>query len=874
MAFTAGDHLSLENKGNEIFSWQDMADEPNTSDFFEQYVMLNRTESGSPTGEGENSFDELGEAHDMATFSPLVPSGSCPSLERPSGTSSANQGGSSSLGVSAYTNQSFAPPQQSQSQPNRQIRAQADMLHHQHHNTMEQSDHSIGTYELSGGGSISDSELLKLEGLTMGSPRVHLPPMSASVPPSPHSQSTSPKKGGRLEAIYARIRNKAATFQGKTRQQPQSTAVDMQPPTISTASMGSPSSKALGMGKSKLYNLQTNKPHLPISPPLTGSMADLSHQAGAVPVTGADGTETNVNGMQFVNSFLEDPFFDPSSLLGAMPQTNGGVGPSTPLHTSLLNTLTTSAGSIPSQPAIVWQLGPDGKTLWSPTSMDGLPRTTDSSSFLADPNSTAPDNTWWDDRDAMDTDNMGDVNAAIFQQQHHRNMNNTALNLAMQQLHQQSNQRNGNGAFEYPLPPGAADDFAASGLMIHMPQPRTPAAAVLDPSYYPGGNMPQSGEVNGGGNARHTWASERAEQKRTKPRAPSSGARYHHHHPSGAMTSPRKTRTASGSGPGGSGGRTTPSPSRAPGEGGPSRRLHRRSASMNTLNNHGGISTGPEGLGLTNPNAIRKRKSWTGRRLGATEAAAAAAAVSVPPVPTMPAGMLSPQQHVRANGTNNIARRVSSTSSLAWAATAAGNKVAAVGTGRKGTRHQQQQAQQARQMAANHGHMLRNQRSMPQLTLQVPPIPQLPPHLADHPLHPMYHQHQHQHQQQQLHPHPHPTGKVASASSASRRQTKRPSHDRKHSAGSNTSNGDNSRNGGTGGAGAGAGAGLGFVNFTPNDHNILMTGVAPSGSSKTKARREKEAAERQRRLSEAVVKAVAAAGGDLTKLEQEGIVLS
>ena len=53
-----------------------------------------------------------------------------------------------------------------------------------------------------------------------------------------------------------------------------------------------------------------------------------------------------------------------------------------------------------------------------------------------------------------------------------------------------------------------------------------------------------------------------------------------------------------------------------------------------------------------------------------------------------------------------------------------------------------------------------------------------------------------------------------------------------------------------------------------------MTGVAPSGSSKTKARREKEAAERQRKLSEAVVKAVAAAGGDVRKLEQEGIMLS
>lgn len=65
---------------------------------------------------------------------------------------------------------------------------------------------------------------------------------------------------------------------------------------------------------------------------------------------------------------------------------------------------------------------------------------------------------------------------------------------------------------------------------------------------------------------------------------------------------------------------------------------------------------------------------------------------------------------------------------------------------------------------------------------------------------------------------------------------------------------------------------IGFVNFTPNDGNVLMTGVAPSGSSKTKARREKEAQEKRRKLSEAAMKAVAAAGGDVDKLIQEGFV--
>lgn len=68
----------------------------------------------------------------------------------------------------------------------------------------------------------------------------------------------------------------------------------------------------------------------------------------------------------------------------------------------------------------------------------------------------------------------------------------------------------------------------------------------------------------------------------------------------------------------------------------------------------------------------------------------------------------------------------------------------------------------------------------------------------------------------------------------------------------------------------GGGGGVGFVNFTPSDGGMLMTGVAPSGSSKTKARREKEAMEKRRKLSEAAMKAVAAAGGDVDKLIEQG----
>ena len=66
------------------------------------------------------------------------------------------------------------------------------------------------------------------------------------------------------------------------------------------------------------------------------------------------------------------------------------------------------------------------------------------------------------------------------------------------------------------------------------------------------------------------------------------------------------------------------------------------------------------------------------------------------------------------------------------------------------------------------------------------------------------------------------------------------------------------------------GGGGGFVNFTPHDSNKILSGVAPSGSSKTKARREKEAADKRRRLSQAAVKAVVDAGGDLGVLKREG----
>ncbi|MCJ1250736.1 hypothetical protein MMC30_007964 [Trapelia coarctata] len=71
---------------------------------------------------------------------------------------------------------------------------------------------------------------------------------------------------------------------------------------------------------------------------------------------------------------------------------------------------------------------------------------------------------------------------------------------------------------------------------------------------------------------------------------------------------------------------------------------------------------------------------------------------------------------------------------------------------------------------------------------------------------------------------------------------------------------------------AGSGA-VGFVNFTPSDSRKILGGVAPSGSSKTKARREKEASDRRRKLSEAAAKAIREAGGDVEALKREGLLI-
>lgn len=64
---------------------------------------------------------------------------------------------------------------------------------------------------------------------------------------------------------------------------------------------------------------------------------------------------------------------------------------------------------------------------------------------------------------------------------------------------------------------------------------------------------------------------------------------------------------------------------------------------------------------------------------------------------------------------------------------------------------------------------------------------------------------------------------------------------------------------------------VGFVNYTPDDSQKILTGVAPSGSSKTKARREQEANEKRRRLSQVAEKILLESGGDWERIRASGL---
>ncbi|KAK4104331.1 hypothetical protein N658DRAFT_484308 [Parathielavia hyrcaniae] len=691
MPFTPGGLRSSANKEKGAFCL-----EVGSGDFFDQYVDLDEPDAGAASGGGGG----LGPFYGASDYS-MSPHFSFVGQMLPPDGAQAHSHYFSAEPIDC----SAAPSSSAAARSSPQQPQPAHLLHRATSNMTAFSNPEIDIHGLpycsfgeppGGGGSISDSELLKLEGLTMRSPRLHMPQLSASEPASPPSKATSSRKAGRLKSACNRIRD-AMTLHGEAKQADSESEPDsLSVPVMLTAQM-EPSRMS---GRPRPQNLQfCRKAELP-SPPLTSGLPRDAQQANG----GSDAA--------IVNGLLDAPYMADGLGHGQFvrpAQLSGSALPQTPLSTPLLNG---------------WQLPlstPDGKTLWA------------ANPYLQSVNGDMGTYPWDPSADPMDTDLPVSYNAV-----------NASYNMSAHLQHQAS--------FEYPPPPGAANtnaSFAANSHMLHMPQPQSVPPAVLH---------------NDASSHRPTSADH---HRRPKPRAPSAGARHLQYGPG---LSPRKSRAVSG---GTSASRiASVSPSPKPPVPSAVASLHRRSASLQTLNQPVPAD------GPASSAAIRKRRSWTGRRTSSsssslhhqdhTLAVAAARAAS-------PAG--SPSR-----------RRTTNT------ATATATATAALST-----------------------------TSRPVSGCFLPSSSSASPHssfLQPHNITPT--------------PNPNPN----------RRRRSRPHPHHSHEDNDNDNNEDENEEEENEYETSKADPD-GFVNYTPRDSRVLMTGVAPSGSSKTKERRERAARERE-----------------------------
>lgn len=694
------------------------------SDFFDQYVVMNRVDSGSlganflmplQVGQGEDDFSPPTSSVTEAITSASSTNGSAADVSRTTSNFSVEE---TSKAISLVETTHYQPLRGRL--PERASGTDSETTHHAVLGPLNSDDVEQRRLLLSGrrgqeqaaGGSITDSELLQLEGLSVNSPRKLGPRQTSgpSVPPTPPplqdyvptttahdiagitanidldqlAQNTRNHKPRWLEKKYSNLKKAVGGLVRGPQQQQQQQHQQQQPPPPQQQQQQHPSTapipqtmtpshvesakKATRRLASESQAAPFNWDSLPISPPLTDSN-NLQPSDAAT----------------FGNGYLDDPFFDPAAsfthAVGLAPAAQiigmGNVqncnNPNTPSHTPDMETdhamddeLTKFFTTSPT-----WNLDnsfgltTDMDTLFGPVSADGISMDTCGFDPSSDDGHTSTRN--------------------------HHNLTIQVPTYVQDNRHHHA-----------PL----SDDFATSGLMIHMPLPRTPATAPLLSSSVPPMHHPQPPQEQQQHMPQYAFPEQTTPQhnmhsfrgpytdhghyggtqRRSKPRAPSSGARYHQMGPAGpASISPRKTRQPSCS---------SSSPSPTPGG---------------------------------------RRSRSAGRRPSLTHRASA----------------------------SDIMTTDTQT------------------------------------------HAVRKQRSMSSWRRQK---------------------------------------RTTSTSSAA----------------------DGS--GGGGGGGVGGGGGGGFVNYTPNDRGVLMTGVAPSGSSKTKARREKEAIERQRKL-------LAEVGVDVDRLKQEGIVI-
>lgn len=781
-------------------------------DFFDQFVVMDGAEAAHSPGESFlGGHDGLSAPTPASSASdPHANADSVPTSCTPQAPTAERSTPSGSLTTSVQQRPSARQAGQIAGTDNRGSSDHV-VLGHLNAETIEQRRQLLSGrrgQEQPAGGSISDSELLRLEGLSVKSPRglmarpgppsstfisTSVPPQSSSsahgflLPPSSHlhhagvvhptpddidlcnlakngQPNFKPAGSRRFESLRATIRRTVGGHSRQQRLQSHQQQQQQPPNTVPNPPASSPSLMESDERNPRRFPSDDGQlmwDGLPISPPLT-DMAHPQHNNRA---------DTSA----FVAGFMDDPFFDPHSFhheaaLGHAAQLNGKAAafnsniPNTPLHTPNHLKIEEAATDDPSQYFSAATTG-DHWPLGGTSFVHGAADLPHSTSFLSDNGLITDGWSFGDPSSDSGSNNLSFGSAADSPSTSTRNHNNLTIQVPPYAVVHDTNH----------TPGSETDHFGpANALMIHMPQPRTPgsapllssglphthpnAASLADAMYtFPGPHestpqhhhMPQQQQQQ-----QHMAAMRGAytdhTHRRHKPRAPSSGARYHQQHlPVGATNlSPRKVRqpSSSSSSPSptpyhtalGTGRRSRSASRRQSSIGGADHLHHRKSAT--DLAQHGGIVVPSSD---TNSHAIRKRRSissWRGSSSGSGVGGGA-------------------------NGSSASARRNGSGSS---------------------------------------------------------------------------------------------------------------SNGDNNGGGTNVGGGGSLGGSSSGGFGLGGGGGsseIGFVNYTPDDHNVLMTGVAPSGSSKTKARREKEAMERQRKLSEAVVKAVTAAGVDVSRLKEEGIMI-
>jgi len=630
-------------------------------------------------------------------------------------------------------------------------------------------------------GSISDSELLRLEGISTTNPvrrgNVTAPSTPLLAPSSVSASSRSPRKHTRfLESLYNTIRRGAHHHRPKFLKKEEPEPLDMTSLDVFLGSdhrsgldaldvnyddfAAAPAADSGGIGEEvgvvgvKMESLECHHGLLPLTPPLTGQ---ISPNEWATPSQSG-----------FVSGHLDDPFLDGSGIGGGTLTPSAIIhsakrrGPTvnTPMDTPMIdgepafchnqNHLMdttyphhpppppphhhshrqphhskayrhhTSSAEWPSEGILTSRKYSEDSVMWSP-----------STSYLLDTPVTANNPNWWDGPnplgDEMSSSGSVEPTAVV----HHRATGNGGGGVV---LH----------GHAHNIPMQQTDLPYDQGLGIHMPQPRTPHASILS------ANLAEHGLASPGG----------------------PGYNHHHHHHHRLQKTPSHSHLQH--------------PSHPPhysykghghGHGYYTERRPRPRAPSSGARHHASMATSP-------------RKLHHSMSLGSLREQ------SISPSPVSLS--LSSSRHGQGHGHPH---------------------------GPATTTHQERRQQRSSSLS------MRKQRSFSRRSGSGSMSMSVSVSGGD----PGFNNNNNNNR-----------GDGSSSSSSTSAGTG-------HSAGVNPNgngSGSSSRGpgGDSGGGGGGGGGGAKFVNFTPNDKKVLMTGVAPSGSSKTKARREKEAEEKRQLL--------------------------